>query len=254
MPEETLPTTPPEKLAEEPIPMLDVHPAPHAAHTWKDFFIHIATICIGLLIAIGLEQTVEYFHHRHQVAEARSRLAEERDANRLVIERDLQYAANVQTELTADLALLYQRQSNPKTPLKGRLQYIWDFSPMADGAWQSARANGVLAYLPDQELALYTLRYFEIEQGVHAVSAFIEQMDIAAAIAQRAPEADLSPADVHDLMQATSEAKGKLTLAQQFLQYTHDLALGDRPAPSQADGPIQPGEVSPGVQAVPVRH
>ncbi len=34
--------------------MLDVHP-PHApTHTWKDFFIHIATIVIGLIIAVGL--------------------------------------------------------------------------------------------------------------------------------------------------------------------------------------------------------
>jgi len=48
--------------------MLDVHPAHHAATMWRDFFIHIATIVIGLLIAIGLEQTVEFFHHRHQVA------------------------------------------------------------------------------------------------------------------------------------------------------------------------------------------
>jgi len=40
-------------------PMLDVHPPHEAIHTWKGFFIHIATIVIGLLIAIGLEQTVE---------------------------------------------------------------------------------------------------------------------------------------------------------------------------------------------------
>ena len=33
-------------------PMLDVHPPHEAAHTWKDFFIHIATICVGLLIAV----------------------------------------------------------------------------------------------------------------------------------------------------------------------------------------------------------
>jgi hypothetical protein len=33
------PETPP-----EPVPMLDVHPAHHAASTWRDFFIHIATI------------------------------------------------------------------------------------------------------------------------------------------------------------------------------------------------------------------
>jgi hypothetical protein len=51
--------------------MLDVH-APHqTVHTWKDFLVHIAAIRIGLLIAVGLEQTVEFFHHQHQVAEAR---------------------------------------------------------------------------------------------------------------------------------------------------------------------------------------
>jgi hypothetical protein len=59
--------------------MLDVHPPEHAAHTRRDFFIHIATIVVGLLIAIGLEQTVEYFHHRHQIHELREALAEERE-------------------------------------------------------------------------------------------------------------------------------------------------------------------------------
>src|SRR6202049_139743 len=52
-------------------PMLDVH-APHkAVHTWKDFFIHLATIVIGLLIAVGLEQTVEHIHDRFKVRETR---------------------------------------------------------------------------------------------------------------------------------------------------------------------------------------
>jgi len=35
--------------------MLDVHPPHTSTHTWRDFFIHIATICIGLLIAVDLE-------------------------------------------------------------------------------------------------------------------------------------------------------------------------------------------------------
>src|ERR1700733_10097267 len=51
----------------EPIPMLDVHPPHHAASTWRDFFIHIITSVIGLLIAVGLEQAVEYLHQRHQL-------------------------------------------------------------------------------------------------------------------------------------------------------------------------------------------
>jgi hypothetical protein len=52
-------------------PMLDIHPAHHAANSWKEFFVHIATIVLGLLIAAGLEQTIEYAHHRHLASEAR---------------------------------------------------------------------------------------------------------------------------------------------------------------------------------------
>jgi hypothetical protein len=37
--------------------MLDVHPPHHAASSWRDFFVHIATIVIGLCIAVGIEQT-----------------------------------------------------------------------------------------------------------------------------------------------------------------------------------------------------
>jgi hypothetical protein len=42
-------------------PMLEAHAPQEALHTWKGFFIHIATIVIGLFIAVGLEQTVEFF-------------------------------------------------------------------------------------------------------------------------------------------------------------------------------------------------
>ena len=57
--------------------MLDIHPAHHAANSWKEFFVHIATIVIGLLVAVGLEQTVEYFHHRHLASEARASIQRE---------------------------------------------------------------------------------------------------------------------------------------------------------------------------------
>jgi len=69
------------EIAKEQETMLDVHPAHHAASSWKEFFIHIATIVLGLLIANGLEQAVEYFHHRREVAEVREELRGEREAN-----------------------------------------------------------------------------------------------------------------------------------------------------------------------------
>ena len=61
--------------------MLDVH-APHeATHNWKDFFIHIATIAVGLLIAVVLEQTVEAVHRHHEATALREDLHAETEPN-----------------------------------------------------------------------------------------------------------------------------------------------------------------------------
>ena len=74
------------------VPVLEVH-APHEPiHTWKSFFIHIATIVIGLLIAVGLEQTVELFHHRHQRHQLAEALRRNGEGNRQFIKDDLAVA------------------------------------------------------------------------------------------------------------------------------------------------------------------
>jgi len=73
--------------------MLDIHPAHHAAGSWKEFSIRIATIVLGLLIAISLEQSVEYFHDRCEFAEVRDELGGKRESKRTVLnKRDDQLA------------------------------------------------------------------------------------------------------------------------------------------------------------------
>jgi hypothetical protein len=61
--------------------MLDVHPPHEPAYTWRDFFVHLATITIGLFIALTLEGCVEWTHHRHLVREARDNLRSEIEEN-----------------------------------------------------------------------------------------------------------------------------------------------------------------------------
>src|ERR1700722_2594690 len=86
--------------------MLDVHPAHHAASTWRDFFIHIATIVLGLLIAVGLEQLVEQIHHRHQAREMVAALHDESIENRRVIQYDLVSVAEDRRVLHLNMAAL----------------------------------------------------------------------------------------------------------------------------------------------------
>src|SRR5690349_9188249 len=105
-------------------PMLDVHPAHHAAASWKEFFVHIATIVIGLLIAIGLEQTVEYVHHRHLASEARTIIQRELMQNVSLLQRNGARLLAEQQSLEKDLGLLDSSASDEQT-LRA-LQYSWN--------------------------------------------------------------------------------------------------------------------------------
>src|SRR4029077_6197589 len=92
--------------------MIEVHPPHENVHTWRQFLIHITAITIGLLIAIGLEQTVVYFHHRHQLQEARRELRVEEEDNRRQLSKNLEAARTVTAELNANLALLRATQGS----------------------------------------------------------------------------------------------------------------------------------------------
>lgn len=61
--------------------MLDVHVPHEPISTRKGFVLHIATIVIGLLIAVTLEQSGQYLHPRHEVRVAREALAAEHREN-----------------------------------------------------------------------------------------------------------------------------------------------------------------------------
>ncbi len=61
--------------------MIEVHPPSEPVHGWRDFLIHLATITIGLLIALSLEGCVELWHHRSLVHEAEASMQIEIEGN-----------------------------------------------------------------------------------------------------------------------------------------------------------------------------
>jgi hypothetical protein len=154
--------------------MLDVH-APHeAAHTWKAFFIHIATIVVGLCIAVGLEQTVEYFHHRHQVAETREALRVERESNIRAFAESVGEFHRQSAALANNIMVLRYLQQHPATPeakLPGIL--VWHAIPgnYSDSAWRTAQQSGVTALMPQDEVRKYAVLYAHIEDVANAFAA-----------------------------------------------------------------------------------
>src|SRR5579862_814599 len=59
---------------------LDLH-KPHAAKTWREFFIELGTIVTGILIALALEQAVEWWRDHRHVVDARANIRAEISAH-----------------------------------------------------------------------------------------------------------------------------------------------------------------------------
>src|ERR1700735_2185215 len=146
--------------------MLDVHPPHQPTHTWKDFFIHIATIVIGLLIAIGLEQTVESFHHRHQVAETRAALRDEKQENIGLYHQNVEKHIMNMAYLHNNLRIFLYLRDHPGTPqekLPGILYWpIFTAHPI-ETAWSTAAQTGALDLMPRAEVSSIAATYANLD-------------------------------------------------------------------------------------------
>jgi hypothetical protein len=140
-------------------PMLDVH-APHQlVHTWKDFFIHIATIVIGLFIAVGLEQTVEVFHHRHLREQLELQMHDVLASDLQLDARSLQQLSDLRAYLLQMRAAVIARLDGKSDP--GTLPATDDprtatfigFPSLAP--YDAAKENGSVAYLPSTRIRIF---------------------------------------------------------------------------------------------------
>jgi hypothetical protein len=147
--------------------MLDVH-APHeSVHTWRDFLLHIATIVIGLLIAVGLEQTVEFLHHRQQIAETREALRQEREENHKHFATGVLYWREGVARIQNDLLVLRYLQQHPGTPqekLPGVPIWNQNGTPAEFAVWDAALQTGVTSMMPREEVAEETHLYKSLHE------------------------------------------------------------------------------------------
>jgi len=134
--------------------MLDVHPSPHAATSWREFFVHIATIVLGLLIAVGLEQTVLFLEHRHEIAETRKVLALARRQNDLRGAGAAQEWRRQVAAIRTNIAVFRYLQQHPGAPAAQWPGHIlWPLRTLSfdDSAWLTAQQSGVLTLMPQSE-------------------------------------------------------------------------------------------------------
>jgi uncharacterized protein HemX len=193
--------------------MIDIHPSTHPANTWREFFIHIATIVLGLLIAIGLEQAVEYIHHRYQAREARANIQQELVENASIVQQNLTKLVADQAELAKDMDLLDSNASNAEAlPL---LQYSWFLLRQRDAAWNAAKTDGSIALITPQDIGNANYFYSSSSELLPVIFAYIADMDAAAAIVDHARIAgrlDQAEREQLRILTASSIGRAKILL------------------------------------------
>jgi len=161
--------------------MLDVHPVHGAVTGWRDFFVHIVIIAIGLCLAISLEETVKFIHNRFEIAETRRALRQEREENHERLMAETKAWRWGVAELQNNLMLLQYLQQHPGTPrekLPGVL--IWSTASfgISSAVWDAAGQSGVLALMPREEIeqnsTLYEVLHREAEHSFEATVAVRE--------------------------------------------------------------------------------
>ena len=119
---------------------------PRPLHGVRELLVEIGVIVIGIVIAVGLEQAVEFFDHRHQREHLEAALQRDGQANRGYIQRDIANAQAIRQWALTQAAAAERAGSGGPLSLKSMPNASVE-SPDA-GVWPSARASGVSNLLP----------------------------------------------------------------------------------------------------------
>ena len=143
-------------------PPVEIH-KPHAAKTWKEFFIELGTIVAGILIALGLEQTVETTHNHSRTAQARQTIHVEVSHNIgfLVSRARIESCVSRRLDEVEGLVAAVAAGKLSQGP-------IWlghpPTFPIATGQYTAASQSGAVSLLSNQEQADYATIYATLEE------------------------------------------------------------------------------------------
>jgi hypothetical protein len=196
--------------------VIDVHPPHETAHSWRDILIHLATITIGLFIALSLEGCVEWQHHRHLVREARENIRSEMMDNQKELHDALEQIHKEQAQVKADIeALKTLRKDINAHGLNVTLSF--HDSAMQNASWNTARETGAFSYMSYPEVKkyakVYRLQELFAHQTTRVTSAYTNSFSVLYSFDVDAKEApEVMRSDVASGLQKVLAVQSELML------------------------------------------
>lgn len=161
---------------------MDIH-APHGSvSSWREIFTHLGIVTVGILIALGLEGTAEWVHHRHLVKEARENLTNEIRDNRAELEKSLAGLPASDKTVRAIIERIDNIDNDKVKNDSVDIRYSFDDASLSDSSWTTAQNTGALSYMTYAEVKKYSevydlqREYVELQKGL--VQRIIDSNDI----------------------------------------------------------------------------
>ena len=141
---------------------MDIH-KPKPIHNWRDFLKEVGTIVLGVCIALAAEQTVEYFHWRHEVSIARAAIRAEMATNNRFYARRIAIAPCVD-KMLLEAEDIIDDLEHRQTPKPFTVFHRGAGALLSDSEWQSERSSQVLTHFPREEAAIMGRYYAQLPQ------------------------------------------------------------------------------------------
>jgi hypothetical protein len=152
---------------------LDVHAPHHRIEGWKDFLVHLLTISVGLLIAVGIEGCVELHREHKLVHEARDTMREEIQHNSDTMKDVVVSVKKQRATMEKNLETLTRIQENPENKdmqKNASISAEYSMVGLRDTAWKTAQTTGAMGFMPYAEAQRYSDVY-------GAQKNFLDQQD-----------------------------------------------------------------------------
>lgn len=185
---------------------MEIH-KPKAAHNWREFLTEIGTIICGILIALGLEQAVEWAHWQERLRETREQVHEEVSSDVEAATLWLSAAPCLDQQLAKiEQGLWSARQS-------GRYAGADRFSPplvrFESEAWLNARSLQVFDRFSTEEAGyLASFYFFPTEMATSMVTLHSQAGDLEI-LAH--PLDHVTPAEADELLARVGRSKELFT-------------------------------------------
>ena len=197
--------------------MLDVHPPHGTMHGARDFFLHLFTITVGLLIALGLEGCVERQHHRHLVHEAEAGMRREIEENAHGIGALRRQVADQQKQLDKNIDVLKRAKAHPGGKHED-ITFTFAMKGFDDLTWKTAQTTGALALMPYGDATAYSEIYTlqdELYREQHEV--VVDALRAASIVVTQSDAEQPTPAQVDTTVERIGMVKLRLLLLNSFV-------------------------------------